>query len=115
MDAPVPIPTALIYPSEIGRPVIKAHVAMLAESLTALGLRSPITVRRAVRVRDGVDADVFEIVAGRHRYEAAQALRRVLPPQVVEHMMNLAAQREQPVHRILDEALSAIRGGPVEA
>lgn len=74
MLAPVSIPTALIYPSADGRPVIKGHVAMLAESLTALGLRSPITVRPSIRVRDGADADVFEIVAGRHRFEAARSL-----------------------------------------
>lgn len=51
----------------------------------------------------------------RHRHAAETALRRVLPPQFVEHIMDLAAQREQPVHRVLDEALSAIRGESIEA
>jgi hypothetical protein len=74
MRSPISIPTALIYPKSDGRPVIKAHVAMLAESLKALGLHTPITVRQAVRVRDGRDADAYEIVAGRHRYEAAVSL-----------------------------------------
>jgi ParB-like chromosome segregation protein Spo0J len=74
MRSPISIPTALIYPKSDGRAVIKAHVAMLAESLKALGLHTPITVRQAVRVRDGRDADAYEIVAGRHRYEAAVSL-----------------------------------------
>jgi hypothetical protein len=74
MIAPQPISMAMIYPSDAGRAVIKGHVALLAESLTALGLKSPITVRPAIRVRDGVDAEVFEIVAGRHRFEAAKSL-----------------------------------------
>lgn len=74
MRAPVSIPTALIYPSANGRPVVKGHVQTLAESLKAIGLQSPITVRPCVRVRDGRDADVYEIVAGRHRYEAAVSL-----------------------------------------
>jgi hypothetical protein len=74
MRTPVSIPTALIYPNADGRPVVKQHVAMLAESIRAIGLQSPITVRPAVRVRDGVDAEVYEIVAGRHRYEAVLSL-----------------------------------------
>lgn len=74
MRSPVSIPTALVYPSAEGRPVIKAHVTVLADSLKAIGLQSPITVRPCVRVRDGRDADAYEIVAGRHRYEAAISL-----------------------------------------
>lgn len=53
--------------------------------------------------------------ACRHRHEASQALRKVLPTQTVEHLLELAAQREQPVHRILVEALAELRGGRVEA
>lgn len=74
MVAPVTLPMALVYPKADGRPVIKAHVGVLADSLKALGLQMPITVRASVRVRDGRDADAFEIVAGRHRYEAALLL-----------------------------------------
>lgn len=51
----------------------------------------------------------------RHRVEARTALRRVMPETVVEHLMNLAMEREQPVHRIIEEALSELRGGRVEA
>lgn len=53
--------------------------------------------------------------ACRHRAAAGKALGRVLPPQTVEQLLELAAQREQPVHRILDEALAELRGGSVEA
>lgn len=74
MLAPVSIPMSLVYPKADGRPVITAHVGVLAESLKAIGLQSPITVRQCVRVRDGRDADAYEIVAGRHRFEAARSL-----------------------------------------
>lgn len=53
--------------------------------------------------------------ACRHRYASAQRLRRVLPQPVVEQLLSLAAEREQPVHRILGEALAELRGGSVEA
>lgn len=74
MVAPVPMDIGLIYPKVDGRPLIRPHVVMLAESLRAIGLQSPITVRPCQRIRDGREADAFEIVAGRHRYEAALSL-----------------------------------------
>jgi hypothetical protein len=69
------LPLALVYPRDDGRPVIKERVAVLVESLRALGLRSPITVRACQRIRNGQSADAYEIVAGRHRYEAAVSLK----------------------------------------
>lgn len=66
---------ALVYPSDSGRPVVGAQVERLAESLSAIGLRQPITVRTATRFLNGVESDAFEIVAGRHRYEAAIKLK----------------------------------------
>lgn len=74
MLTPVSIPTSVVYPRAEGRPVVKAHVSVLADSLKAIGLQTPITVRACTRVRDGRDADAYEIVAGRHRYEAALSL-----------------------------------------
>lgn len=65
---------ALVYPSEGGRPVVGAQVNRLAESLSAIGLRQPITVRPTERFVSGVSTSVFEIVAGRHRFEAATKL-----------------------------------------
>jgi ParB family chromosome partitioning protein len=66
---------SLVYPREEGRPVIAERVRVLAESLGVLGLRSPITVRACQRVRNGQSADAYEIIAGRHRYEAAVSLK----------------------------------------
>lgn len=74
MDAPVSIAMALIYPSEHGRAIQRDKIPALAESLSAIGLKTPLTVRPVVRVIDGRDADAYEIVAGRHRYEAALVL-----------------------------------------
>lgn len=71
----VSLPLALVYPRDDGRPVVKDKVAVLVESLTALGLRSPVTVRPCQRIRNGQAADAYEIVSGRHRYEAATALK----------------------------------------
>jgi len=68
------LPMELIYPRDGGRPVVRERVEVLAESLRALGLRSPITVRKCQRVRNGQATDAYEVVAGRHRYEAAMSL-----------------------------------------
>lgn len=69
------LPMALVYPRDEGRAVVAAKVAVLVESLKALGLRSPITVRACTRIRNGQEADAYEVVAGRHRYEAAVSLK----------------------------------------
>lgn len=66
---------ALVFPSDNGRPVVGAQVERLAESLSVLGLRQPITVRACLRFIGGQQTDAFEIVAGRHRYEAAVKLK----------------------------------------
>lgn len=47
--------------------------------------------------------------ACRHRYDAAQALRRALPAPVVEQLLDVAAEREQPVYRVLVEALAGMK------
>lgn len=74
MQAPASLPTTMIYPRADGRPLVQEHVAVLADSMTVIGLQTPITVRPCVRVRDGRDVDAYEIVTGRHRHEAAISL-----------------------------------------
>lgn len=74
MTAPARLQMALIYPSDHGRAVVTGRVGVLVESLQALGLRTPITVRPCVKFKDGRESDAFEIVTGRHRYEAARTL-----------------------------------------
>lgn len=66
---------ALIYPNEHGRKVIAPQVDRLVESLSAIGLRTPITVRARQKYVNGQKTDAFEVVAGRHRYEAALRLK----------------------------------------
>lgn len=68
------IALALVYPRGEGRPVVPAHVAALKDSLSAIGLQSPITVTACEKYRSGQPAAAYEIVTGRHRYEAAVAL-----------------------------------------
>jgi ParB-like nuclease domain len=63
-----------VYPRADGRPVVAARLGLLVDSLRVLGLRQPITVRPRQRLRQGRPAETWEIVAGRHRYEAARAL-----------------------------------------
>lgn len=75
MLMPASLPMALIYPSNHGRTVQQDRVSVIAQSMAEIGLKTPISVRRAIRVRGGRDADVYEIVTGRHRYEAAVSLK----------------------------------------
>lgn len=71
MTGAVPIRIALVYPSDHGRSVDRDRVAAIADSIKEIGLRTPITVRPTTKVADGQEIEAFEIVAGRHRYEAA--------------------------------------------
>lgn len=75
MDAPQPISLGLIYPRRNGRPVDKRGVSKLAASMEAIGLQTPITVRPSTRQVNSREVEAFEIVAGRHRYEAALQLK----------------------------------------
>jgi ParB-like nuclease domain len=71
---PEMIRVALVYPSHTGRTPDPERLKALAASIKEIGLRTPITVRRATKVKDGRDIDAYEIVAGRHRYEAVRSL-----------------------------------------
>ena len=69
-----PIKVELLYPAPAGRSVQADVVASLCDSIGRIGLHSPITVRPVRKVRDGAGVDAFEIVTGRHRYEACLRL-----------------------------------------
>jgi ParB-like chromosome segregation protein Spo0J len=65
----------IVYPApHSSRSIQPAVVATLTESMGSIGLNMPITVRPSKRIRNGVDADVWEIITGRHRFEAARRL-----------------------------------------
>lgn len=69
------LPLSLIYePHKRIRALQPDAVAILANSMGRIGLKTPITVRATQRIRDGQLADVWEIVAGCHRVEAAKRL-----------------------------------------
>jgi len=69
------VPLALVYPADAALRTVKLHdVQTLAESIAKLGLHTPISVRATTRVRDGIPADVWQIIAGYHRAEAVQSL-----------------------------------------
>lgn len=69
------IALSLIYPKDEARRVRNERVGPLAESMAAIGLRTPITVRPCKRIRDCAPIDAYEIVAGQHRYHAALKLK----------------------------------------
>lgn len=74
MAATISLDIGRIYPSPTAREVRKSQVSALAESMKEIGLRTPITVRAVMKIIDGRDQPAWEIVAGHHRYEAANKL-----------------------------------------
>ena len=68
------IPISEIKPSSNGRPVVGARVSALADSIAAIGLRTPITVRWCVGLSGGRLSPGYQIVAGRHRLEATKTI-----------------------------------------
>lgn len=56
------------------RPLNKEAVAVLADSMNTIGLKTPITVRPAKVMRRNMGKDGFEVVSGQHRLEAAKML-----------------------------------------
>jgi hypothetical protein len=69
------IPLALVYePRGTSSRITKDSVADLMQSMKASGLLTPITVRSVKRMRDLADRDVWEVVSGRRRVEAARCL-----------------------------------------
>jgi ParB family chromosome partitioning protein len=68
------LPVAKIYRGERARPLIDANVEALCASILAVGLINPILVRPVNRMHGGVPRDVYEIIAGCHRYQAVCSL-----------------------------------------
>lgn len=52
------------------RPVDKARSQELADSISEIGLLSPIIVRPAKRIRNGSEVDGWHVLSGRHRFHA---------------------------------------------
>ena len=60
-------------------------VKTLAASISMVGLRTPITVRRIAKERDGVSTTVLSLVAGGYRLEAFKSLGlKRIPAFVIE-------------------------------
>ena len=57
-----------------GRTSDAATVAMLAESMAAVGLLNPIIVAHHIRHSGPVSISAYQVIAGRHRLEAARKL-----------------------------------------
>ncbi|CAH1696847.1 hypothetical protein CHELA1G11_70007 [Hyphomicrobiales bacterium] len=79
----VQLPLAKMRPRLDGRSVNKGIVQALAASIRELGIINPLRVRSAQITESGRQVDGWEIVAGRHRYEAARELALVSVPCVV--------------------------------
>ncbi len=63
---------SIFHPKASLRTLKPAEVSIIADSIERIGLEHPITVRARKMV--GGDAETWEIVAGRHRYEAVKML-----------------------------------------
>ena len=79
------LPVSKIYPrrSAGNRAINQGKVAQLANSIQEVGLRHPISVTAAQRLISGVLSDVWEIIAGHHRYAAVLSLgEEIIPAEV---------------------------------
>jgi len=87
------VPLALVHPADAALRTVKPYdVQMLAESISKIGLHTPITVRAFQRIRDGVPIDAWQIIAGHHRVEAARSLGWIEIPAIVSEV-DAAQQR----------------------
>ena len=80
------LPVSKIYPrsSAGNRAINEGKVAQLANSIQEVGLRHPISVTAAQRLISGVLSDVWEIIAGHHRYAAVVSLgEETIPAEVL--------------------------------
>lgn len=107
----VRLPASHVYPHPEARALDARKVAAIAESVREVGLLSPIIVREAMKLRNGVKAEAWEIVAGHHRYEAcAVHLRWEEVPCVVVDTTDLLAELMS-----IDENLCRAELSPAEA
>src|SRR5581483_7401148 len=86
------ISLALCYPAADAREVDAGAVKALMGSISEVGLLNPISVRRAVKVRAGRDAEAFEVLAGMHRVKAFRQLGRETIPAFVFDADDLLAE-----------------------
>lgn len=86
------LPIGLVYPHSEARALNQSRVAMLSESIKEVGLLNPIIVRKAMKTRNGVKAEAWEILAGGHRYEACVMLKLETIPCVVMDTTDLLSE-----------------------
>lgn len=80
------IPLAKLRVRSDARPLDLKALDALVESVRDVGFTSSALVRPKVIFESGQEAEGFEIIAGRHRFEAAQRLGfETLPCRVCEH------------------------------
>jgi N6-adenosine-specific RNA methylase IME4 len=82
----------LCYPAERARPIDPVAVQMLASSISACGLITPITARKTQRSHAGTMCDAFEVITGMHRVEAFRQLGRPTIPAYVLEVDDLHAE-----------------------
>lgn len=68
------VQTRLLFTRSDARSRNDAIVKALAESIREVGILQPIRVRKKLTFNSGVEEELFEIIAGAHRHEAAQQL-----------------------------------------
>jgi ParB-like chromosome segregation protein Spo0J len=83
--------------------VVPERVAELAKSVTNVGLQSPIVVRPRAA---GEGSIVYEILAGRHRYEAFRLLKRESIPALIQDVDDLRAKLIEIDENLCREGLS---------
>lgn len=91
MTLPTDIPLTLCYAAGDAREVDATAVKALAASIGEVGLLNPISVRRAIKVRAGQDAEAYEVLAGMHRVKAFRKLGRETIPAFVLDVDDLHA------------------------
>lgn len=92
MNAATEIPLVLCYAAADARQIDAAAVKALAASIGEVGLLNPVSVRRAIKVRAGQDADAYEVLAGMHRVKAFRLLGRETIPAFVFDADDLLAE-----------------------
>ncbi len=88
----VDLPLARMRPSFSARPLRKETIPALIESIRELGILHPLRVRAKQISENSVLAPGWEIIAGRHRYEAAYQMNLPTVPCVIETDEGLRAE-----------------------
>ena len=72
--AQISLPTTAIRQHAHARKIDERAVVSLAESINAIGLKTPITVRKTRIFINCIEQDGYEVVSGQHRLEAVKML-----------------------------------------